>query len=121
MTKLPIPSEVLNALEAHVYRTSLRRTARELGLSPTGLSMVLAGRPAQARTLRKALAWYAENAGREGAAVPTHTIGAMLALLVRHLPEAYREETVRAILALVRQASETARVRAPGWTAASEG
>ena len=115
MTKLRIPPEVLNALEAQVERTSLRKTAAALGLSPTGLSMVLAGRPAQNRTLRKVMVWFADST-REGSHPAETTIQATLRLLVDHLPESHRERTIHAMLEQVRRASEEASVRAPAWT-----
>jgi hypothetical protein len=115
VSRVRIPDEVLNALEAHVHRTSLRRTAGELGLSPTGLSMLLTGRQAQDRTLRKALAWYAAAAEQQRGP-DNGTIHATLRLLVQHLPAESQDGAVRAITELVHRLSDEARVRPPAWT-----
>ena len=50
------------ALWRHVQKESLRRAAREVGMSPTGLSNFLHGSTPQRPTLRKLVAWHMAHA-----------------------------------------------------------
>jgi hypothetical protein len=58
--------EVRNALEIRRAETSLRATAREVGLSPTGLSQLLQSATPYRRTVQRLLAWYANWLGARG-------------------------------------------------------
>lgn len=51
-------AELRSAAAARVEATSLRRTAREIGLSPTGLSKFLSGTKPYMKTLRKLRRWF---------------------------------------------------------------
>ncbi|HEX8696704.1 MAG TPA: hypothetical protein VF746_30075 [Longimicrobium sp.] len=58
--------EVRNALEIRRAETSLRATAREVGISPTGLSQLLQSAMPYRRTVQRLLAWYANWLGARG-------------------------------------------------------
>ncbi len=55
-----------NALRQRVELTSLRATARELGMSPTGLHGFIEGTEPYVKTLRRARVWLAERVQGEG-------------------------------------------------------
>jgi len=53
--------EIRAALWAYLEVASLRQTAREVGMSPTGLSNFLNGAKPYTPTVRKLRTWYAGN------------------------------------------------------------
>jgi hypothetical protein len=55
-----------DALQQRVKLTSLRATARELGMSPTGLRGFIDGTEPYVKTLRRARVWLAERVQSEG-------------------------------------------------------
>ena len=57
---------IRDALRQSTEVNSLRFTARELGMSPTGLRGLIDGTAPYGKTIRKLRAWYAEWARREG-------------------------------------------------------
>ena len=59
--------DVRDALRERVAMTSLRGTARELKMSPTGLSGFIDGTTLYIKTARRARAWYAAWSSRRGA------------------------------------------------------
>lgn len=50
--------EIRRALQLYLDEASLRQAAREVGMSPTGLSKFLDGAEPYARTVKKLRAWY---------------------------------------------------------------
>jgi len=60
-------SAVRDALRESVAVTSLRSTARELKMSPTGLQGFIDGATPYVKTSRRARAWYAAWSFRRGA------------------------------------------------------
>lgn len=95
-------SALREAARLRVQATSLRKTAREIGLSPTGLQGFLDGTEPYAPTIQKLLEWHVREESRKGMELGADTADAALSLLVRHLPEPRRSEAVRAMLDLIR-------------------
>jgi transcriptional regulator with XRE-family HTH domain len=84
-------------LEEELGRSSLRSVARAVGMSPSGLSKVLAGAQPYRHTLNKLRAWQA----RRGAGEPSITDKAALETLLRRVPERRRSrvrDEIRIIL-----------------------
>jgi hypothetical protein len=84
-------------LEEELSRSSLRSVARAVGMSPSGLSKVLAGSQPFRQTMTKLRAWRV----RRQTGDTSLTEEAALAALVRRIPERHRarvREEIRAIL-----------------------
>jgi hypothetical protein len=101
-------------LQARVYQTSLRATAREVGMSSTGLSdLIERGRTPYGKTVQKLLEWYAAN-GADAAPDPrARDVG--VELLTRTItPRALRDGVARVIRRLSEEpdAAVLARVQA---------
>lgn len=111
----PIAPEVLTALQLRIASTSLRRTAREVGLSPTGLSMLFEGRSPQPQTHHKLTAWFARDAAGAGDA-SDDVIDATLCLLAQHLPAERRREAVDAVREAVASVTRRLGFHPPEWT-----
>ena len=100
-------SEIRAALRQQIAETTLRGTARDLGMSPTGLRSFADGRDAFDSTLRRARTWYARWAlehGREAVAEEN-----ALEVLFGPLPESRRDVAI----ATCRTVIETFRVVPP--------
>jgi hypothetical protein len=79
---------VLEAVRRRVAETSIRATADELGMSRSGLHVLLRGTNPHAATRAKLIAWYVER--RKGGAartVPAQDVDAALRLLVQYVVE----------------------------------
>lgn len=84
-------------LEEELGRSSLRSLAREVGMSATGLSKLLAGGQPYHRTLTKLRAWKTQRRGGE----PAVAEKAALETLLRRVPEHRRarvREEIRTVL-----------------------
>jgi len=101
-------------LQARVYQTSLRATAREVGMSYTGLSeLIEMGRAPYGKTVQKLLKWYAEHAAH--AAPDPQARDAGVELLTRSItPRSLRDGVARVIrrLSEAPDAATLARVEA---------
>lgn len=64
-----------------IEQTSLRQTAREIGLSPTGLLKFVEGSRPYRGTARKLEAWYARRAARDGGGHSPETVAAAVRVL----------------------------------------
>lgn len=73
-------------LERELATSSLRSVAREVGMSPSGLSKVLAGGRPYRQTLTKLRAWRTRHTAGE----PPITDEAALEVLLRRIPERRR-------------------------------
>ena len=104
-------------LAERVEATSLRRVAREVGMSPTGLKKFLLGTAPYSPTLRRLRKWYLHHA-----AVPTGMLvrdDAKIALdvLTYDVTPAYRGETVAALLDRLTEGYLRSGKPQPGWIA----
>lgn len=106
------------AVRARIESMSLRHVAGEVGMSPTGLSGFLHGRPPRRQTHHRLTAWYVRTQAAEAEpfAVDAITARSALALLVHHLPAPERERALVAMLGVLQDASRRIGVRPPGWT-----
>lgn len=99
-------TEILDALKRRRAETSLRGVAREVDLSPTGLSQLLDGATPYGKTVRKLLTWYAsyqKSLGNLDAAAD----GAIAVLLSR-VPQERHEEARAALLRVLKDFSRRA-------------
>jgi len=88
---------IRNLLQARVNDTSLRHTAREVGMSYTGLGeLIERGRAPYGKTVKKLLKWYAEHAAH--AAPDPQARDAGVELLTRAIaPRSLRDGVARVI------------------------
>src|SRR5215213_2811261 len=105
---LPIARE---AARLRIRETSLRQVAREIGMSPSGLTGALEGATPYGKTREKLLAWYAGVRGMGD--VPLPVAENVLAALLRRLPEPHRGAVE--LLAFVAELHERADVEVPEW------
>jgi methylphosphotriester-DNA--protein-cysteine methyltransferase len=84
--------EIRAALRQQIAETTLRGTARDLGMSPTGLRSFADGRDAFDSTLRRARAWYARWALEHGQAAVADENA--LEVLFGPLPESSRDVAI---------------------------
>lgn len=107
--------EIRTAAAMHVRATSLRRTAVEVGVSPTGLSGFLSGKHPQSGTRHKLLHWYVGHVRSELPRVSPAGAQGSLYLLTAHLPDPLGERTRGQVAALVARATEEAALPRPAW------
>ena len=109
-----VPISVLReTARLRVQAKSLRKAAKEIGLSPTGLQGFLDGSEPYAPTIQKLLEWYVQEEVRKAIQLSPETAEAALTLLVRHLPEPQRAAAIRHLLQTL--AAESGPV--PEWLA----
>jgi hypothetical protein len=81
-----LPASMLfAALRARIAATSLRKTAREVGVSPSGLQGMLAGTRTYDQTVRKLHDWYVRYAAREPGPTTAEAAGTAAYLLASHV------------------------------------
>jgi transcriptional regulator with XRE-family HTH domain len=83
---------------ARVEGTSLRRVAREIGMSPTGLKKFLLGTAPYSPTLRRLRKWYLQYGGAHPGSVGEEEVGHALALLTQDLHPGARLQTTDQVL-----------------------
>ncbi len=91
-----------------VAGASLRRVARDVGMSPTGLQNFLDGSSPYSATRKKLERWYV----RSGHDPDHHAALAALEVLVQHLPPAERTQAVRRLVGVVAKGKTG---RPPSW------
>ncbi|HEU0055337.1 MAG TPA: hypothetical protein VFQ39_19250 [Longimicrobium sp.] len=100
---------------ARVENTSLRRVAREIGMSPTGLKKFLMGTAPYSPTLRRLRKWYLQHAAIPAGEVGHQDASAALAVLTHDLAPDPKQAALNEILdSLVRGYEATGRTR-PRW------
>jgi hypothetical protein len=103
------------AVEGRAEETSLRQTAREIGMSAPGLSLFLNGSSPRPITLEKIRAWHLAAAGPD---VPVESARTALHALVCHLlPGDGRVRMIRKILATMAQQHRRQGRPFPPWLA----
>jgi hypothetical protein len=90
---------------------TLRGVARELGMSPTGLSNFIAGTQPYGKTLHRLRAWYEREVGIGG--MPPPMVADQLRRFVWTLPNP--DAGVRLLLDAVDRAHADAKMFTPGW------
>jgi hypothetical protein len=93
-------SAIRNAIVQRVQKNGLRRIARQVGMSPSGLSKFLHGAAPYEKTRLKMAAWSARlQAGDERSAEDV-----LIDSLVSTLPKAGQEETREALIRVLDRA-----------------
>ncbi len=101
------------AVRLAVSIKSLRAVAREVGLSPMGLSNFLNGRQPYTATRRKLTLWYAQHGAELGAR--EDAVRAALDILLEGLPTKGRERAMEAVLEVVERMHRDSRTQPPAW------
>jgi hypothetical protein len=102
---------------SRVENTSLRRVAREIGMSPTGLKKFLLGTAPYSPTLRRLRKWYLQHAAIPTGEVQREDASAALAVLTHDLaPDPKAVAAGEMLDTLVRGYDATGRTR-PRWVA----
>lgn len=109
--------KIREAVRLRIEATSLRRTAAEINLSPTGLTGFLEGKVAHQTTRAKVVRWYARHSWREGTAATPEAARASLSLLVQHIPGSARPEVAGELVALLARLTDIHGLGRPGWLA----
>ncbi|HEX6037766.1 hypothetical protein [Longimicrobium sp.] len=100
---------------ARVENTSLRKVAREMGMSPTGLRKFLDGTAPYAPTVRRLRTWYVRYGAVQKGAVETEDATAALAVLVHDLGPAPRRDAALTVLAAMDSGYERSGKPKPEW------
>jgi hypothetical protein len=97
-----------------VAAASLRAVAEQVGLTHRGLALFIDGSRPRPGTVRKLTTWYLHRP-RDANAISPDDAEAALAVLVHGVPPGSVDESIRYLLASVRQMSEHAGVAPPPW------
>ena len=117
MSRRPVTNsdEVLNRIReaASLIRTetSLRKVARDVGMSPTGLSKFMEGAQPYAHTYSKLRNWYVRK-GTHLSPLDTNDAQAAIDMLTGHLPDREKAECQGRLLEVLAEAPATSR---PSW------
>jgi hypothetical protein len=98
-----------------VASTSLRKVAREIGMSATGLSKFLDGNAPYLPTLNRLRNWYLRHAAAPAGSLSQEDAYAALALLVHDLAPDARQQAIDAMLVCMRDGYQRSAQPAPGW------
>jgi hypothetical protein len=102
---------------ARVEHTSLRGTAREIGMSPTGLKKFLLGTTPYSPTVRRLRRWYLQHAALPTGEVGVHDASAALQVLTHDLPPQARRAATECLLDCLAQGYEAIGRSRPRWIA----
>lgn len=121
-TTTPDPREATvkhlrDAAAARVEKTSLRRVAREIGMSPTGLKKFILGTAPYSPTLRRLRKWYLQYAALPTGEVAREDASAALAVLTHDLSPDARRHTSSELLEAVGRGYDLAGKGRPRWVA----
>ncbi|HEX6937969.1 MAG TPA: hypothetical protein VF158_01055 [Longimicrobiales bacterium] len=105
------------AVAERVDAQSLRRVAREVGMSPTGLQKFLHGATPYSATRRKLERWYVREVASYGGAPDAESLRAALHILGRDLPRGERERALADIVQRLETAYRDAGLAPPPWLA----
>src|SRR5690606_6008421 len=105
------------AVAERVDAYSLRRVARAVGMSPTGLQKFLDGSTPYAATRRKLERWDVRQAATVPGTVDADSARASLLVLGRDLPPAERRKALEDIVLRLEAAFRDAGREPPGWLA----
>lgn len=106
---------IREVLTARVNATSLRRVAREVGMSPTGLRKFLDGTDPYSPTVHRLRVWYLQFANNPGPELEKEAASAALAVLTHDLSPTPRAEAADGVLDAVGRGYEQSGRRRPGW------
>jgi hypothetical protein len=100
-----------------VERTSLRRVAAEIGMSPTGLKKFLQGTDPYSPTVRRLRSWFVEHADQDENPLRVEEADAALSVLVHDLPPDPRRHTAGGVLDCLGTGYDMAGRGRPAWVA----
>jgi DNA-binding phage protein len=101
-----------------VAATSLRKVAREIGMSATGLSKFLDGNAPYLPTLNRLRNWYLRHAATPAGTLSQEDAYAALGLLVHDLAPDARQGAIEAMLACMREGYQRSGQDEPEWVGA---
>ena len=107
--------QLRGAVAVRVRSTTLRRTAREVGMSAPGLQAFLAGSRPHLATIRKVESWYVRAVAESGGDLTSTDATAALALLIRDLPEARQGAATSRLVECLQALYEGERTPLPVW------
>jgi transcriptional regulator with XRE-family HTH domain len=99
----------------HVDNTSLRKVARQLGMSPAGLRQFLDGAAPYTPTLRRLRRWYPRYAAQAAGNVDPRDAATALTLLLHEFAPDPRGEVAAEILDTLAGAYEASGKTRPEW------
>lgn len=103
------------AAEKRVENTSLRKVAREIGMSPTGLKKFLLGTAPYSPTIRRLRNWYVRFAAVQGSGVEPEDASAALAVLTHDLGSGARRDAAVFVLDALGSGYEQSGKSKPEW------
>lgn len=117
--RIPVAiSHLREIAAARVGATSLRRVAREIGMSPTGLRKFLDGAEPYAPTVHRLRVWYLRFAMTPSPAeIGPEDASAALAVLVHDLPETPGRQAADGMLESLGRSYEASGRGRPTWVA----
>ena len=109
-----VPIDVIRReLERAVDQTSLRQVAREVGLSPRGLSLVMGGSRVLRKTGRKLRDWYVRRAVEVGPSA--ELAAAALDILLEGVARSEREYAADMVVSVLQTAHRKGETAPPAW------
>lgn len=106
------------AAKLAIEATSLRRVARDVGMSPMGLKHFVAGTQPYSATYRKLIAWHTVHQASSAGEFSVEAARAAMKVLTDGLPEEARGAAVVAVVDAVLAQHDRAGTRPPAWLAA---
>jgi len=102
------------ATRSAVERASLRKVARDIGISPPGLALFLDGSVPRENTLHKIREWYFSEAATH-TELSEETARAVLQMLLEPLPEERRRKVFRKVVSVMMEAHLRQGTVPPRW------
>ena len=108
------------AVATRAESTSLRSTAREVGMSPTGLKKFLQGTAPYTKTIHRLRSWYLQHAANSVEALSPDDALAAFGVLVHGLPPgAARALTIERMIEGLEQGYVRTGRKVPAWVASA--
>lgn len=105
------------AVRTMAENTSLRKVAKEIGMSASGLKKFLEGAAPYSPTMRRLHRWYVQHAGVQHDWLELPEADAALRVLVHELTPDSRRATAERMVECLRRGYEESGKSAPGWLA----
>lgn len=109
--------QIRAAVSRAVERKSLRSVAGDIGMSPTGLRLMLDGAEPYAKTWDKLQVWFSLHQKDVGSELPPQTVASLLRRLLGSIPEQWQHGAQLRALNGFEEAFRFAGVAAPAWIA----
>ena len=106
---------IREAVQARVAATSLRKVAREVGMSPTGLKKFIDGTDPYSATVHRLRVWYVRYGTQHAAEIQTPDASAALAVLTHELPETPARAVADTVLDSIEKGYELSGKSRPKW------